>query len=179
MPENRAPEPPSVEYLSRVSRAQRSLYAFIVTLVRQAVDAEDVLQETNIVLWRKAHEFDPTRDFMPWALRIAQLQAMAHLKRQKRVPMTLDEPLLAKLADEAISVTAESDVRRQALARCLQKLPVHQRELIATRYEPDGSVNKLARRSGKSAKAISESLRRIRRALLDCIERTVAREAQV
>lgn len=179
MPEDVPPEPPSVEFLSRVSRAQRSLYAFIVTLVRQAADAEDVLQETNVVLWRKAREYDLTRDFMPWAFRIAQLQAMAHLKRQKRVPMTFDESLLAILADEAISETPEHDPRRHALTGCLQKLPDHQRKLIATRYEPGGSVNDLARRSGKSPKAISEALRRIRRTLLECIERTVAREARI
>jgi RNA polymerase sigma-70 factor (ECF subfamily) len=61
----------------------------------------------------------------------------------------------------------------------LQKLPEHQRELIATRYEPGKSVSELARGSGKTPKAMSEALRRIRRTLLDCIERTVAREAQV
>ena len=61
--ENVPPEPPSVEFLSRVPRAQRSLYAFILTLVRQAADAEDVLQETNVVLWRKAGEYRPDSGF--------------------------------------------------------------------------------------------------------------------
>jgi RNA polymerase sigma-70 factor (ECF subfamily) len=148
-------------------------------LVRHLADAEDVLQETNVVLWRKADEYDPARDFMPWAMRIAQLQAMAHLKRQKRVPMTFDESLLAILADEVVAETTELNPRRLALTGCLQKLPTHQRQLIAARYEPGGSVNELARQSGKSCKAISESLRRIRRVLLDCIERKVAREARV
>ncbi|MCU0982757.1 MAG: hypothetical protein MUF25_26650 [Pirellulaceae bacterium] len=58
-----SPPPPSAEFLGCVSRAQRSLYAFILTLVRQPADAEDVLQETNLVLWQKAAEFDATRDF--------------------------------------------------------------------------------------------------------------------
>jgi RNA polymerase sigma-70 factor (ECF subfamily) len=116
---------------------------------------------------------------MPWALRIAQLQALAHLKRQQRFPMTFDEPLIAVLADEAIAERSELDPRRHALTGCLQKLPDDQRTLIATRYEPGGSVNELARRSGKTPKAMSETLRRIRRALLDCIERSVAREARI
>lgn len=172
------PSPPSADFLSRVSRAQRSLYAFILTLVRQPADAEDVLQETNLVLWQKAVEFDATRDFLPWALRIAQLQAMAHLKRQKRTPLTFDEPLLNVLAQEAIVEAEELDLRRHALAGCLEKLPDRQRELVARRYEPGGSVNELARRLGKTPKAISETLRRIRRALLECIERTVAQETR-
>ncbi len=167
-----SPHPPSAEFLGCVSRAQRSLYAFILTLVRQPADAEDVLQETNVVLWQKAAEFDATRDFMPWALRIAQLQAMAHLKRRRRVPQAFDDALLAQLADEAIAEAAELDPRRQALAECLNKLPDRHRALIASRYEPG------ARRLGKTPKAISEVLRRIRRTLLECIERTVAQEAR-
>ena len=127
MPQDASPTPPPADFLSRVSRAQRSLYAFILTLVRQPADADDVLQETNLVLWRKAHEYDPTRDFMPWALRIAQLQSLAHLKREKRVPMTFAEPLLAVLADEAIQKREELDLRRHALTGCLQKLPERQR----------------------------------------------------
>lgn len=178
MPQNTSPNPPSVDFLSRVSRAQRSLYAFLLTLVRQPADAEDVLQETNLILWQKAAEFDATRDFLPWALRIAQLQALAHRKRQRRVPSTFDESLLAQLAEEAITEAGELDPRRQALAGCLQKLPERQREWIARRYEPGGSVHELARQSGKTANAISESLRRIRRTLLECIERTLAREAR-
>jgi RNA polymerase sigma-70 factor (ECF subfamily) len=171
------PAPPSAEYLTRVTSLQRSLYAFILTLVRQPADAEDVLQETNVVLWQKASEFDATRDFLPWALRIAQLQAMAHLRKQRRVPATFDESLLATLASEAIADAAELDPRRRALAGCLQKLPVRQRDLITVRYEPGGCVNEMARKRGKTPKAISEMLRRIRRALLECIERRLAQEA--
>jgi len=65
--------PPSADYIYQVTRAQRALYCFITTLIRRPADAEDVLQETNLVLWRKAAEFISGRDFMPWALRIAQL----------------------------------------------------------------------------------------------------------
>jgi RNA polymerase sigma-70 factor (ECF subfamily) len=179
MSDKNPPSPPSADFLSRVTRAQRSLYAFILTLVRQPADADDVLQETNLVMWRKANEFDATRDLMPWAMRIAQLQAMAHLKRQRRIPASFDEALLAVLADEAIAEAKELDPRRRALAGCLQKLPGHQRELIATRYEPGGSVKELALQAGKTPKAISEMLRRIRQVLLECIEQTVAREARV
>lgn len=178
MPETTPPIPPSAEYLGHVTRAQRSLYAFILTLVRQPADAEDVLQETNVVLWQKAAEFDTTRDFMPWALRIAQLQAMAHAKRQRRVPLAFDESLLAQLAEEAIAEAGELDPRRHALAGCLQKLPERQRELIARRYEPGSSVNEIACQRGTTPKAISESLRRIRRALLECIQRTLIQEAR-
>jgi RNA polymerase sigma-70 factor, ECF subfamily len=168
--------PPSAEFLTQVTRAQRSLYGFIATLVWRPSDVEDVLQETNLVLWRKAAEFDSSRDFMPWALRIAQLQAMAHLKKQRKRPL-YDSDLLNRIADDAISGATAADGRRQALAHCLQKLPEKHRQLVASRYEPGASVNVMAAAMGKQPKAVSETLRRIRRMLLDCIESTLATEA--
>jgi RNA polymerase sigma-70 factor, ECF subfamily len=168
--------PPSADVLAEVTRAQRSLYGFIATLIWRPADVEDVLQETNLVLWRKAAEFDASREFMPWALRIAQLQAMAHLKKQRRRPLYQTD-LLDRIADEAVTEAAVSNGRRQALARCLQKLMEKHRQLVANRYEPGASVNALAAATGKQPKAVSETLRRIRRTLLDCIERTLAAEA--
>jgi RNA polymerase sigma-70 factor (ECF subfamily) len=168
--------PPSAEFLAEVTRAQRSLYGFITTLIWRPADVEDVLQETNLVLWRKAAEFDSSREFMPWALRIAQLQAMAHLKKQRRRPL-YDTALLDRIADEAVTAGATADRRRQALAHCLQKLPEKHRRLVASRYEPGASVNAMAAATGKQPKAVSETLRRIRRTLLECVERTLAVEA--
>lgn len=168
--------PPSAEFISQVTWAQRTLYGFITTLIWRPADVEDVLQETNLVLWRKAAEFDPSRDFMPWALRIAQLQAMAHLKKQRRRPL-YDTDLLDRIADEAVLDAAVADGRRQALAHCLQKLPEKHRSLVAGRYEPGASVNMMAAAMGKQPKAVSETLRRIRRTLLDCIESTLIAKA--
>jgi RNA polymerase sigma-70 factor (ECF subfamily) len=168
--------PPSADYISQVTRAQRTLYCFITTLIWRPADAEDVLQETNLVLWRKAAEFISGRDFMPWALRIAQLQAMSHLKKQQKRPL-YDSNLLELIAGETISDAAMADGRRQALAHCIQKLPEKHRRLVAARYEPGGSVNAIAAELGKQPKAVSETLRRIRRMLLDCIENNLGREA--
>lgn len=170
--------PPSAEFLAQVTRAQRTLYGFIATLIWGRADVEDVLQETNLVLWRKAAEYDPSREFMPWAMRIAQLQAMAYLKKHRRRPI-FDTDLLERIADESVTDRGEADSRRQALAACLQKLPEKHRQLVARRYEPGASVNAMAAASGSQPKAVSEMLRRIRHSLLECIQRSLAAEASI
>ena len=82
------------------------------------------------------------------------------------------------LGQPCISVGIEAfETRRHALALCLQKLGPEQRELIARRYEPEASVKALAEAAGTTPKAVSDKLRRIRRALLDCIEQTLKEEA--
>ena len=137
----------------------------------------DILQETNIVLWQKAHEFDPTREFMPWAMRVAQLQTMAFRKTAKRQRMVFDDELLALVAEDAIRDHAEVDVRRIALADCLLKLSDDQQSLVSQRYQPGGSVNALAQRRNSTPNAVSEKLRRIRIALMLCIDRSLQQGA--
>lgn len=170
---------PSATFVAEITRCQRQLHAFLLSIIWQAAEADDVLQETNLVLWQKAAEFDDSRPFLPWAMRFAQWQALAHLKRLKRQDdrLIVDDGLAKIMADEAASEEPLFEARRMALADCLQKLPARQRELVCRRYEPAASVNTLAGTTNTTPKALSERLRRIRHALLDCIRKTLAEEA--
>lgn len=167
------------DFVTQITKCQRHLHAFILSMVWNPAEADDVLQETNLVLWEKVAEFDASRPFLPWAMRFAQFQAMAWLKRHHRQTQRFifDDDLAKLLADEAAMDEPAFDARRVALASCFQKLRPEQRELIARRYEPEGSVNAMAEAAGTTAKAISDRLRRIRRSLLECIEKTLAEGA--
>jgi RNA polymerase sigma-70 factor (ECF subfamily) len=168
----------SAEFVTQITRVQRQLHAFILSVVWDMAEADDVLQETNLVLWQKADEFDPTRNFLPWAMQFAKLQTMAYLKRRKRAPIAFDDNLLEELANRSIITSRQFDTRRAALADCIQKLSTDHRTLIATRYEPDCSVNDLAATRQTTPSALSQMLRRIRQTLLDCVEKTLAQEAR-
>jgi RNA polymerase sigma-70 factor (ECF subfamily) len=172
------PQAPTLRYLEQVTQSQRTLYGVLWSLLRDAHDVDDVLQETNAVLWQKAHEYDESREFLPWALKIAQFQVLAFRKRKQRSRLVFDEPLMAALFEQSIQCAADVEPRRRALEGCLKKLSDEHRRLITRRYEPGGSVNELAAQQGKAPKAVSEMLRRIRATLLDCIEQTLAREAR-
>lgn len=164
------------EFAVQMTKYQRRIHAFILSLVWNPADADDVLQQTNLVLWQKAAEFDESRPFLPWALRFAQLQSLAWLKSRQRHRVVFDNDLVMLLAGEAAAEPL-FDPRRIALASCLQKLKRPQRELVLKRYEPDGSVNAIAAAVGITPKAVSDRLRRIRQNLLECINRAIAREA--
>jgi len=167
----------SAEFVTQITRSQRQLHAFILSMVWNPAEADDVLQETNLVLWEKAAEFDGGRPFLPWAMRFAQLQAMAWLKRRQRQQnrLVFDDELVKLLADEAAAEPV-FEARWHALASCLEKLRSEQRALIARRYEPQASVKDMAEAAGTTPKAVSDKLRRIRRALLDCIQQTLSKE---
>jgi DNA-directed RNA polymerase specialized sigma24 family protein len=48
-----------------------------------------------------------------------------------------------------MTMTAELDARREALAKCLERLPLRDRELVMTRYERGAGVEEAARRNLK------------------------------
>jgi len=51
----------SAEFVAQITRYQRQLHSFILSMVWNPAEADDVLQETNLVLWEKAAEFDAGR----------------------------------------------------------------------------------------------------------------------
>ena len=155
------------------------MHAYIFSLVWNPADADDILQETNIVLLKKAAEYDTNRKFLPWALTIARFQALAGLKRRQRLRFVFDDALTMFLADDAAREDSILEARRLALATCLQKLPAASRDLLVRRYEPKAVVGDMAAALGLSLKTLSDRLRRIRQKLLDCINRTLAEEALI
>lgn len=169
----------SAKFIAEITRCQRQLHAFVLSMVWHPVEADDVLQETNLVLWQKAAEFDDARPFLPWAMRFAQLQAMAYLKRRQRqgCRLLIDDELAKTMADEAAHEEPIFEARRIALADCIQKLTPRQRELVSTRYEPNANVTEMAAMAKIAPKALSERLRRIRRVLLDCVRKTLGEGA--
>ena len=112
-------------------------------------------------------------------MRFAQFQTLAWLKRNRlhQQRFVFDNDLVELFAEEAAADQSTIDARHMALGKCMNKLQPKQRELIACRYEPDASVNAMAEAEGISPKAVSDRLRRIRHALMGCIERNLRKDA--
>jgi RNA polymerase sigma-70 factor (ECF subfamily) len=170
----------SAEFVAQVANAQRPLYAYIRSLVGPWADAEDVLQEVNLVLCRKAHEFDGQGRFLTWACRVAYLQVLAHLKQKQRDKhLYLDEGLLSDIAGPLADQVDRLDDRLDALRHCLGQLPPRHRRMITDRYARGGTVQKVADEAGRPVGSVRVTLHRIRQLLLACIERTLAARGSV
>ncbi len=161
------------EFVALLTKSQRRLYAFIFSLVGRAAAAEDVLQETNLILWKKASEFRPGSRFDYWAGRVAYYQVMAYRKRLQRDKLIFSENMIKQLAAESLERDSRFAQRTQALRDCLQKLPADQKAMVSDRYAKEGSVKRLAHKLQKSVGAISQTLFRIRQMLHDCVTRTL------
>jgi RNA polymerase sigma-70 factor (ECF subfamily) len=159
-----------VQQFSRLLVAnQRRIHGFILSLVHDRAAAADILQDVSVLLWEKFDRFEPGTDFAAWGMSIARLTILNWRRRQKKVPLPLEDELLAILADEAIKVSCQYEDRRVALAHCVQELSEENRDLLIARYEMDRPVSGIAQRLGRSRVAVYKRLTRIRSILLDCI----------
>ena len=167
-------EPHNAEELivGLIARHQPEIHRYVLSLLPNRMLADDVVQETNLVLWRKAAEYDPAQPFLPWALTIALYQVKAARRDAGRDRHVFDDSLVEILASECRE--EQSGELEHALERCLQELPEKQRQLILARYAPGSSVQDLAAERKQSPTALSLALMRIRKALETCIERKLA-----
>lgn len=152
-----------------LTASQNRLFAFIFAQLPHRDRAREVLQDVNLVIWRKADQFTPGTDFWAWAAQIARLQVLTYYRDRGRERLVFNEAVLEQLAAAAEQFSSEDD-HATALQACLKKLPPRQRELVQRRYFANESVLQIAESNGRSAAAIKMALHRTRQALLQCIE---------
>jgi RNA polymerase sigma-70 factor, ECF subfamily len=165
--------PPDEQFVRHLTEHQSRLYAYILALLGDPDAVSDVLQDTNVALWRKAAEFTEGSCFGAWASRVAYFEVLAYRKRRSHDRHVFDDAVLEQVSDQACRQTESMDPDLTTLHRCIDKLPPPDRELIQGRYASGGSVRRLAELRGKSPGAISQALYRIRNELADCMEQTV------
>jgi RNA polymerase sigma-70 factor, ECF subfamily len=167
----------SAEVLVRLlTRHQEEIFRHIFALLPNEDDARDVLQETSVALFRKFADYDPAKPFLPWAYRFAELEVFKQRERNQRGNRLLSRELIERLAREREQLDLVLHVRLQALEHCLEQLPPTDRELIQNRYQDRTRIDELVRRSGTSRRTLFRNLDRVRRVLMDCINRRTVAE---
>lgn len=159
-------------FVQLLTSEQTRLFSYIVTLLGDVNDASNVLQQSNMVLWRKADEFELGTNFHIWAKKIAYYQTLAYLRDRKRDRHIFDEDLLEQLASRPAIV--DEDERRVALRHCLGSISGNSLHLLQQRYAPGKSISEIAKQQCKTEGAVKMALMRIRQALFQCIEGQLA-----
>lgn len=158
------------EFVGQIARHQAALHAYIISLMPGMDGVDDVLQETNLVLWEKRKTFQAGTNFRAWACAIARFKVMGH--RQKLAQLgfqMLEEDLADQLASECEAELDEFDERLRALNRCLGRLQDKERGLIEHRYFSGHTLDEYASQCGRPVNSLRVSLFRIRAALKKCI----------
>lgn len=164
--------------MALMTRHQRRIFSYIYTLVPNRHDAEDLLQETSLVICEKFDDFEEGTDFVAWACQIAYWRIRYSRQKFARSKVLFDQDVLDAVAQTSVTMHAEMDTRHEALTHCLEKLHPRDREMVLTRYEPGSGVEEAAQRSGRSVEAAYKALGRIRKLLFDCVTNQLSLESR-
>ena len=173
MPDTSGPTP---EFVQRLMASQSAMYAFIVSLLGGANDADDVLQETNMKLCRRCALYDREQPFLRWAYTFARFEVMAHRKSKQRSRLVLDDELVVRMAGELEESAEKADSRLKVLERCIERLNPKQRELISARYSRGEAVRDIAERLSRPENAMAALFYRLRKILADCVHSNIGKE---
>ena len=160
-------------------RHQSRVYAYIRALVFRRADAEDILQEVAIVLWRKFDQFQPGSRFDQWAYRVARYQVLYYQQKRRRDRLVFSQDLIDSISDEMASANPPRGGYFDALESCLNGLSSGDLELVQKRHEPGATNRSISKTLGRSESAISRALNRIYLALLQCIRAKMALEPAI
>src|SRR3974390_1899907 len=84
-----------------MTRHQRQVFAYIYALVPNRYDAEDLLQETSVVICEKFHEFEDGTDFVAWACQIAYWRIRYSRQKFARSKVVFNQEIVDAVAQTA------------------------------------------------------------------------------
>src|SRR3954454_3734852 len=123
------------------SRYSRSLRALIGSVVHEESEADDVLQESFLQIWREAHHYSPKAGKpLGWVITIARRRAIDRVRRRdsyRRAKQRFEDEVKPQGhicgATETAREVTQTDLRR-FLGRQMQTLPKVQREAVELAY---------------------------------------------
>ena len=163
------------------------VYRVAFGITRNHADAEEVVQDVFLTLFRKIDLFEGRAALGTWLYRVAANAALIK-RRGKRVELEMSlEDCLPTFRDNGHregdrnflvadwSSTPESELlsgeAREILERALEQLPEHYRALLVLRDVEELSNEEVAERLGESVSSVKSRLHRARMALREILTR--------
>jgi RNA polymerase sigma-70 factor (ECF subfamily) len=159
------------EFAGLIRLHTSQVLAYIHSLVLNWSDADDLFQETCLILWQKFDDFTPGTNFLAWALRVADNKVMKFQAKESRRTTFVAGLRDALQADFAGRSSNEAEASLASLSRCMDKLPPSDQRIVKLCYIEHIPVRQLAAALDRPLKSVQNSLYRIRGWLLDCIRR--------
>jgi RNA polymerase sigma-70 factor, ECF subfamily len=159
-------------YLRLLTQNDRWLATYVYSLVHTQADAEDILQDCKVVMWKQFQNFVPGTNFRAWARKIATFHILNYRRAKTRHPSSvIDDEFIEAVAAEIDRNADQLEHKAEVLQDCLRKLPEVHRKAILLRYYEDRDIDEIASTTGQSSGAVYRLLSRIRKALNECVER--------
>jgi RNA polymerase sigma factor (sigma-70 family) len=171
-------------------RTSAHLFAVVLRINRDRAQAEDILQEVYVNVWRSAQSFDAAQSQpLTWLTSIARNRAIDSLRRAQSQPQFQAAPtsggddaeetdVYDKVADDSAGplelLSRASDAR--ALSHCMEGLSSQQRQSVALAFFDGLSHAEVAEQLRQPLGTVKSWVRRALMALKGCLEAAVQRD---
>ena len=144
-------------------------YRFLLRLVGDEAQAEDLVSEVFFDVWRNAHQFQGNSRVSTWILAIARFKALSALRRRK--DDELDDDHAAAIADTADDpeIAVQKKDRVAIMRQCLSHLSLVHREIIDLAYYQDKPINEVAEILGVPENTVKTRMFHARRRLSELL----------
>ena len=160
-------------FLSLLMANQRRINSYILSLVPNFNDADDIMQETITVMWRKFEGFEIGTDFAGWGLKVAYYCILNYRKNKGKDKLVFSDNIFRQIQDVAKQKQNDTDERINYLRRCIEKLKSADQRFLKARYELNYDVKSLAVQLDRSVQYVYKHLSRIHHTLTLCVKRAV------
>jgi RNA polymerase sigma-70 factor, ECF subfamily len=176
---NDGPGPKTEEFLRLLGAHERSLFAYVYALAPGWLDAEEVMQRLRIRIWQQFDQYETDKPFDVWARAIAYYLVLAYRKEKSRQREFFAERVLEAVSSQYEKHLEGAQDRNEVLTGCLEKLDARKRELVNAYYSSaKNSSESVAGKLSMTPNAVRQALFRIRKILLECVERTMRVESR-
>ena len=162
-----------------VRRYERPVYSVLMRVVRRSEDAEDLVQETFVKVFKALDRYDPERPFAAWIFTIASRLAIDHFRRRRiqTVSLSYSDPGSSEertmdvedtgLKPDEITSNAEEELQTSAI---IDSLPEHYRIVVLLRHQQDLSYEEIAQALNLPLGTVKARIHRGRALLKDRIQ---------
>ncbi len=158
-------------YIRLLTANHVRIKSFIFSLLSNEADAEDVMQDTSIVMWKKFDSYVPETDFTAWAVTIAKYKVMEFRRKNYSDGLMVDNQVLEILAKNNLDISEQTEERTEKLMECVKELQEVDRHFIQLKYSHGLTLKKLANRFGLSVTSAFRNNARIHGLLHSCVQR--------
>ncbi|GHC63718.1 sigma-70 family RNA polymerase sigma factor [Roseibacillus persicicus] len=159
------------EFVALLTAHQGPILAYIRSLMPGFSGASDILQQVNMVLWRKRESFELGTNFKAWSFTVARNMVFTQRRKLKKGAwLIFDDDLAERFAEEFEEDDESLDRAHRALAQCVTQLRPHDLELVRKRYAEEVGLDEYARDLNRSPGTLKARLFKIRANLRRCIE---------
>ena len=159
----------SDEFVLELTQVQQRLYSYIYRRLANRDQAQEVLQQVNLVLCHKADKYTLGTNFNAWAATVARYQILSYRKSQNRDRLVFTDKVVATIDERE----DESEMREGVLSHlryCLEAMSSDNQVFIKLRYEGGLSMEQIATEVGKRIGTVRVKFHRLRRSLRDCVQ---------